>query len=286
MRNLTITRNKTFVGCLGKMKVYVEDPIMGDTTIGTARCRRLGDLKNGETKTFSIDENETRIFVIADSLSKSYCNEFCTVPAGSNDVFLTGQNRYNPANGHAFQFDGQTDEAVLQNRRKNTKRGIIILVAAVVVGFIIGFLISYFERPDPKTFTLDIGAQITLTDEFEIDEEDEDYVSLASYDTLVSFYRFDFEDTLLPGFADQDEKEFGEFWMGILEMDDVEVKSHGENWYFEYKETSEGDELYFLNVMLKGEDAFWVVEFICFADEKGEWIDEFWKWTDSVELTK
>ena len=284
MRNLTITRNKTFVGCLGKMKVYVEDPVMGDITIGTARCRRLGDLKNGETKTFSIDENETRVYVIADTLSKNYCNEFCTVPAGSNDVFLTGQNRYNPANGNAFQFDGQTDEAVLQNRRKNTKRGIIILVAAVVVGFVIGFLISYFERPDSKTFKLDMGMEITLTDEFEVDTEDYDLVVLASYDNLVTVYRYGFDESPIPTFPNLTHKEYGEFVIEIFELEDVDMKSKDGVWYFEYEDSYDGDDYYHIDMIYKGDDAFWSVEFTCFADEQNKWADQFWAWADTVKL--
>lgn len=52
MRNLTIKRAKSFVGCLAKMKIYIEDPAAGDTEIGGVSCRRLGELKNGEERPF------------------------------------------------------------------------------------------------------------------------------------------------------------------------------------------------------------------------------------------
>jgi len=284
MRNLTITRNKSFVACLAKMKVYIEDPIAGDTTIGGARCRLLGTLKNGETQSFSIDENETKVFVIADALSKGYCNEFCTVPAGSNDVFLTGQNRYNPTIGNAFQFDGQTDEAVLHNRRKNTKRGIIIMVAAVIVGFLIGIAIELLDRPSPKTFQVIDGFEITLTDEFEIDTEEDDLVKFLSHDSIVHVFRYGFDEHPLPGFSALSASEYGEFMIEMFELTDAGMKSHGDHWYFDFEETIEGDEYYNLHVVFKGEDAFWSVEFTCFAEQQGKWIDEFWKWADSVKL--
>jgi hypothetical protein len=266
------------------VKVYIEDPIMGDTTIGGARCRRLGDLKNGETKTFSIDENQTRIFVIADAMSKNYCNEFCTVPEGSNDVFLTGQNRYNPTNGNAFQFDGQADEAVLANRRKNTKRGLIILIAAVIAGFVLGIVIGLLEHPEPKTFRVLDGLEITLTDEFEIDTEEYDLVVLTTYDNIVGIYRYGFDEALLPSFSEMTDKEYGEYVAEMFELTDVEMQSRDGVWYFEYVEAIDGDDLYSLHTVFKGEDAFWSVEFTCFADEKDEWIDQYWEWTDSVQL--
>lgn len=142
MRNLTIKRTKTFVACLGKMKVYIEDPASNEIVINNVPCRKLGDLKNGEEKTFSIGENEAKVFVIADQLSKNYCNEFFKLPAGDTDVFLSGKNCFNPANGNAFRFDGVTDEEILQNRKKGTQKGLIVLCIAIVVGFVMGFLIS------------------------------------------------------------------------------------------------------------------------------------------------
>ena len=87
MRNLTIKRTKSFVGCLGKMKVYIEDPLSNEMTINNTPCRKLSVLKNGEEKTFLIDENEAKVFVIADKLSKGFCNEYYNVPAGEEDVF-------------------------------------------------------------------------------------------------------------------------------------------------------------------------------------------------------
>ena len=104
MRNLTIKRAKNFVGSLAKMKVYVEDPTSNEICINDIPCRKIGDLKNGEEKTFQIDEQEVKVYVIADKLSKNYCNEFYQLSAGQEDVFLSGKNKFNPANGNAFRF--------------------------------------------------------------------------------------------------------------------------------------------------------------------------------------
>ena len=76
MRNLTIKRTKSFVGCLAKMKIYIEDPTSNEMLINNTSCRKIGDLKNGEEKTFQIGEQEAKVFVIADKLSKNYCNEY------------------------------------------------------------------------------------------------------------------------------------------------------------------------------------------------------------------
>ena len=142
MRKLTITRNKTFVASLVKMKVYIEDREANDLVINDVPCRKLGELKNGEQKTFEISNDEAKVFVIADKLSKNFCNEFYRLPEGEEDVELTGKNKYNPANGNAFRFDGVTDEEVLANRKSGNSKGIIVLIVSVVIGAVVGYLIA------------------------------------------------------------------------------------------------------------------------------------------------
>ena len=124
MRNLTIKRRKTFVGCAVKMKVYIEDPYSNDIIINNVSCRKLGTLKNNEEKTFVIEDNAAKVFVIADKLSKNYCNEFYQLPAGSEDVYLTGKNKLNLASGNPFLFDNNDNEEALKNRKKGTKKGV------------------------------------------------------------------------------------------------------------------------------------------------------------------
>ena len=82
MRNLTIKRTKSFVACAARMKVYIEDPAAGDTTICGVVCRKLGDLKNGASETFLIGEDSAKLFVIADKLSSGFCNAVCSCPPG------------------------------------------------------------------------------------------------------------------------------------------------------------------------------------------------------------
>ena len=163
MRNLTITRTKSFVACLGKMKVYIEDPMGGDTVISGVNCRKLGDLKNGETVTFPIGEEAARVYVIADQMSKNYSNDYYPLEAGTEDVVLTGKNHFNPGAGNPFRFDGVTDETVLANRKKGGRMGIVILILAAIFGAIMGR--SCARVVQPQDFTVD-NMTITLNSEF------------------------------------------------------------------------------------------------------------------------
>lgn len=52
-----------------KMKVYIEDVTVSEIVINGVSCRRIGDLGNGEQKTFQIGDESLRASVIADKLS-------------------------------------------------------------------------------------------------------------------------------------------------------------------------------------------------------------------------
>ena len=106
MRKLTLKREKTFVGCAGKMKVYIEDStgdfVFGDEIV----CRKLGELKNGEEATYEIGEGAALLLVNADSLSADYCYDRYQIPEGGEDISLSGKNTFNPMLGNPFRFNG------------------------------------------------------------------------------------------------------------------------------------------------------------------------------------
>lgn len=288
MRNLIIKRNKSFVGCLGKLKVYLEDPMSNDLTINGVSCRKLGTLKNGEEAVFKIDSNSAKVFVIADKLSKGFCNEFFTIPAGENDFFLTGQCRYNPATGNAFRFDNVVDEEVLKNRKKGSKIGIVVLIIAVIVGFAIGFLknSSIFDStPDPKDFTVE-EMQITLTDEFmNIPVGDFD-ACFGTEDVAILVLREDFE--LMEGLSDYTLEEYGQLILQAYELEGIaELQTIEGITYFEYEaDTDENETYYYFSTIYKSNDAFWTIQFAVLTEEAETYIPYFIEWAKTITFTE
>ena len=105
MRQLILKRNKSFVGCLGKDCVYLEDTDRGELTIKGSPCHKIGELKNGEEKTFSIPTTQVKVFVIVDIATKEFCVDSKVIPAGEGDVRLSGKNTFDPQKGNPFVFD-------------------------------------------------------------------------------------------------------------------------------------------------------------------------------------
>ena len=138
MRNLTITRRKSIAGCAMKVQVYIKDEVAGDLMINNVPCRKLGDLKNKEEKTFCIGTEETVLFVIVDKLSRNLCNDCYTIPAGEEDVALSGRNQFNPFAGNPFCFDGNNDPESKKRRNKSKWLFVLIVCACVIGGLFVG----------------------------------------------------------------------------------------------------------------------------------------------------
>ena len=140
MRKLTIKRLKSGAACLAKTKFYVVVPY-GDTTINGERCAFLGELKNGEEKTFEVANEQLKIYAICDMLSKDYCNDYYIVDAGEEEVVLTGSHKLNFMTGNPFRFDNNNSAGIKQNRKKSNRKALLFGIIAGVIGFVVGFLI-------------------------------------------------------------------------------------------------------------------------------------------------
>ena len=278
MRNLTIKRTKTFVASLARLNVYIEDENNCDLVINDSPCRKLGTLKNGEEKTFEISEASTRVYVIADKLSKGFCNEFAEIPYGEEDVTLTGKNHYNPFTGNPFRFDGVASPEVIANRKKNTRRAVVVMAIAAVIGFAIGFFKTSGEKLDatPKDFSAS-GMTVTLTENFEPTTY-EGYELVCESKKVVMFaLRESFED--YPESKAWTVKEYAQracdYSLLIQEKEGLT--------YFEY-DAANGKDYHYFAFVYKTDDAFWFIQFASTTSNADNCRKYVLEWAKSVKF--
>lgn len=287
MRNLTIKRAKSFVASLAKMKIYIEDP-MSNEMINNIHCRKIGDLKNGEEKTFQIEDQAAKIFVIADKLSQSYCNEYYQLPEGQDDIFLSGKNKFNPAAGNAFRFDNNESEGIAASRKKGTQKGLCVLIIAIVVGAVIGFSITsgLFSNiaPKEKTFSSN-GMTVTLTDEFRESNAQPYTVVYDSKNVAVFALREAF--TLAAGFEDYTLEQYADLVIQANKLGLAEVKTDEGLTYFTYSFTNpETKDVYqYYSYVYKTDDAFWLVQFATLDKNVEKYAPQITEWAKSVEFS-
>lgn len=289
MRNLTIKRAKRFVACLGTMKVYIEDPDANDMTINGCTCRFLGTLKNGAEATFSVSEAEARVFVIADKLSKDYCNDYYTLPAGTEDVVLTGRNRFDPVSGNAFRFDGVQDEAVLSNRMKARNKGAVVLIAAVIVGLLLGGIGGYYlvsgilsSPGNPQEFTAD-GLQITLTNKFSETSVPNYTAAFESKNVIVLALKE--SRTLFEIYGVDSLTDYSKVVQQANGHDEPIQKDDGFLYYeYQYTDPSSGENYHYYTMMYKGAFNFWIVQFATPEEKAEDYRQTIMEWARSVEV--
>ncbi|MBO5006616.1 MAG: hypothetical protein J6C89_04140 [Clostridia bacterium] len=290
MRNLTIKRIKSFVGCLGKMKIYIEDSSSDEIVINGISCKKLGELKNGEEKTFSVTEQSAKVFVIADALSKSFCNEYYQLPDGNEDISLSGKNKFNPAAGNAFRFDNNDTAEVLANRKKGKGKGAVVLAIALAIGIFAGSLIGSYivniGNKQPKTFSCN-EISITLTKEFR-DFDYSDGVYDFVYETKkVCVFGLKEKFSEFPEVKDFTVEEYGNFLIIINELKDTELEEENGITSFEYDAyNSEVDSYYHYYVCLyPRDDAFWVVQFATLSKDFEKYRSDIAEWARSVDFS-
>ena len=287
MRNLTIKREKSFVGSLAKMKVYVEDPTSNEICINDIPCRKIGDLKNGEEKTFQIDEQEVKVYVIADKLSKNYCNEFYQLSASQQDVFLSGKNKFNPANGNAFRFNDNEGEENIANRKRGTRKGLLILIVAIIVGVVFGYSITSNlfsnKTPEPKDFSSN-GMNITLTDEF-VKTDIENYT--VAYDSKnVAVFALKEAFALADGLQDYTLEQYGNLVLQNNNLSASKLQNLEGLTEFEYEFTNPDtkDTYKYFSFVYKADDAFWLVQFATLTENVNEYRAQILEWAKTVSF--
>lgn len=110
MRRLTIRREKAFAACLMKVNFYITSSALynGDeeVTIGGEQCRKLGELKNGEEKTFLVEEVRAKVFASYNMAGSNIWDEI-TIPEGREGIRICGKCMFAPSVGNPFNFHEQ-----------------------------------------------------------------------------------------------------------------------------------------------------------------------------------
>lgn len=283
MRNLTIKRNKSFVGCLAKDKVYIRDYDNPEITISGVPCRFLGTLKNGAQVSFQIPDEEQQIFVIADKVSKEYCNATVTLPAGQ-DYYLTGKHHF-VLGSNPFRFDGVDGPGLKENQKKQGRKGALIWIVAVIIGAVVGFALTNIG-PGAKTFKKGDHFAITLNKDFEKIEGDELEDCFAGYKTdyvQVFVLRDRYED-FNDAFRELSLDEYIELTLEGEGRADAKVQKGDGYKYITYSEIIEGQFIHYMVAFYKGYDGFFVVNFVTPTENVDQYRDSFEKWAKSVDV--
>jgi len=291
MRTVTIQRSKSFIGCLVSSKVYIEDPT-SSFKIDKVPCRLLGKVKNGKSETFTIEEDARRLFVIADKITRNFCFDVVTLPAGSEPLFLSGRHRFSLFTSNAFRFDNVTATDTLDRRAAGFQRGAIVFTVAFVIGMIIGASVgvtiginSYRKKHavTTKTYSAE-GMSITLDQDFMKSAPEAGIVACyTNGGATVAVVKESFAD--YPSLRNYTVPQYGNAVIQTYGLD-ATLKTEEGLTCFEYDVNNPTFNLpyHYYCVVFKGPDAFWMFEFCCMEQAFENYHDDFIRWAQSVEF--
>ena len=295
MRKLSIKREKSFVGCAAKMQVYISDfqsnelemPLhtvdteTGEKKVKKISCRKLGEIKNGEEATFEIGNDAAMIFVIADKASKDFCNDCYPIKAGDEDISLSGKNKFNPMVGNAFRIN-DNDVNMTANRKKSTGKGVFVIIAAAIVGVLVGYfgmagVMSGLESRE-KVFTAG-PMSITLNEGFE-QEYPLGYAAVYSYKDVAVFI------TTTEGMETDEhsaltEEQYAKLVINSSKISDAKLTSDGNLTYFVY---DSGEAYTHHTYVYKNGEDFWLFDFVTETKSAKKYSDDILKWAGSVKF--
>ena len=280
MRTLIIKRHKSGIACLAKMKVYIECHENYETVIAGVPCVKLGNLRNGEEARFYVPEESLKVFIIADKLSKNMSNDFYQLPEGSDDVYLSGRNKYNPLNGNAFRFDGETTEEMKRNRKRSKVKFAIFLAICFVVGIVIGLIKGLTDTAEPLDFEHELYT-VTLTDDFVEVEDVDDCIACYSDGAAAVFVDY----VQIDNFEPYDD--FGATMLiDLIEgLEFEEVVTEGKLSYCMYESQSDsGDTCYYLTAVVIADSGYLIFDFGVDALSASYYYEEFPKYAKSIAL--
>ena len=292
MRKLRIKRNKKFTGSFATAKVYIEDYDSDELDINDVPCRKLGELKNGERRSFEIGEEAVRIYVITDKASKDYCNDFYQIPAGQEDIYLTGANKLDLSSGNAFRFDHNDNPEALENRRRGRKKGRKVLFATIAIILIICMVAAFFivkgildRMPKDKVFS-GAGMSVTLTDEFAAVSDQA--ARNGGFDVIVVSEKVNVMAWKIPYTEENDIASYTpeQYASDIVTYSGISYQElttkDGLTW-FEYENVGEDGETYrYYAYVYKTDREFWVVQFAVRSDLASKYASQIRKWAKSV----
>lgn len=288
MRRLWIKRHKASAGRMTAMNVYIEDPEQGEVTINGIPCRKLGEVKNGRKMRFSVEEDARKIFVVRKAGGKGE-QPFVQLEDGRDDIFLSGR-----VSGRGFRFDGMEETSAGEKQRRGRGLGTVILVIAILLGIAGGIFAGWKisnallnngsdAAAEEKTFAA-AGMEITLTEDFAEGTVPGYTACYASGEVSVYVLREGFD--AFEGFADLSLAGYATMVLGNNGLTDtVQLKEEESRVSFDHRYTAaDGREYAYHCIVMKGSDAFWLVQFAVPGEAEAEYASDIGRWAQSITL--
>lgn len=167
---------------------------------------------------------------------------------------------------------------------KSLKKFLMGLFCVIAAVLLVGC--EDVELSNSKEFN-EKGFSITLTEDF----VKKDIVSATYYyesmNSIAMALKEEFSNLEVVGLTeDSSIEDYTKVVLANNKMSEDNLKYSDDNKYiyFEYEKEVSGSNMYYLAVVKKGSDAFWLMNFACKADQKADLQDNFHEYASSIKV--
>lgn len=161
-----------------------------------------------------------------------------------------------------------------------------VFISVMLLFFVAGCSSSEEPAKESTKVYSNNGMSITLPDKF----YEKDMISFTNYyesdDTFVTALKESFKDLESIGLNSKSSLE--DYAKIILKGNKLDSKLYtsedNKYMYFTYENEISEKEFYYMGVVYKTDDAFWLINFACEKDNKSKYSDTFVKWADTVKF--
>lgn len=281
MRNLIIKRRSSPFGQDAVLHIYAT-PANGDVSGDEILWYDLGSVSDGQTVVIPISDEPIKIYIADDLSAQMQRCEYCQIPAGNNDLFISGKRVSATAGSNPFHFDENTDNPASRCRTIGIIVAVILLVGALIAFPFVMKLFSKSDAPvsyESKVFSKD-GIQITLTEEYqELDDTEGFEAGFITENASIRIKKEPYNNN-----SSISTFEFAQYYISIvLGENRMPYQEHGLILY-EYTEVNpyDGRSYAYLMVFEKGPDAFWIVEFSTLEENADAMRERFLDYAKSI----
>lgn len=169
----------------------------------------------------------------------------------------------------------------------NSVKKILAILGGIVVFGIFFFIIMNLFSNDKEVEYQVNGFQITLPSNF----LEKDYVSLTAYlesnEVLVTALKEEFSTLEAANItSDSTLEEYANAVVSANEIEaEVQYGPNGKFMYFSYERTSNNKDFSYIGVVMKGPDAFWLMNFACESKNISTYRDKFLTWASTIKVS-
>ena len=292
MRKLTVNIRANPAARVGKVFLYIEDD-GGNTRISGTLCKKLGEIKEGSSEIFKVDNGNLKLFVIPEQQSQNFEYNPFRLPVGEDDIYISGENKVDANGKSGFVMSIAKPESATAKVRKKSNPVVVIItvILAMLIGSTLGFFVTKSiinaVKDSDKVFKVE-DLSITLTGHFTPEDHNGYKKTFASKDVAIFVSCADFSNT--QGFSDITPAEYLDMLIqgneAVYDFENVGVGTDDGIPFFSYTHVSSANEREYSHYVYAYKDgnSVWTVEFAVETVNKDMYLDKITDWAHTVEF--